>query len=199
MSDTGLISYHLKELAPLVEQSKRGKYCLSEVGQASMTLFRKVEREKDKTGRAVQRELEKMIGETVFLFFIVGITALIPLSVDIYLSVETIYQSSLPIEKAFMMYSIGLLGMIFGVLLFVFYDRHYFSRSLRTNVIHTTIFATAPTLLSISSVYVMHYFEMVTSTNSSTTIWLLGVFRGVSFLVAAPIVAYVVGRLLGNR
>jgi len=29
LNDTGLISYHLKELATLVEQSKRGKYSLS--------------------------------------------------------------------------------------------------------------------------------------------------------------------------
>ena len=48
-NDTGLISYHLKELVPLVEQTARGKYCLSEIGQTSIVLFRKVEREKQRT------------------------------------------------------------------------------------------------------------------------------------------------------
>ena len=36
------MSYHLKELGPLVEQSERGKYCLSEVGQAGVELFEKL-------------------------------------------------------------------------------------------------------------------------------------------------------------
>jgi DNA-binding transcriptional ArsR family regulator len=44
IEDTGLMSYHLKELAPLVEQSERGKYRLSEVGQAGWRFFQRVER-----------------------------------------------------------------------------------------------------------------------------------------------------------
>jgi len=48
-NDPGLMSYHLKELVPLVEQTARGKYGLSEIGQTSIVLFRKVEREKQRT------------------------------------------------------------------------------------------------------------------------------------------------------
>jgi len=57
IDDTGLMSYHLEELAPLVEQSARGKYCLSEVGQASVELFRKVERERQRSSVAVREEI----------------------------------------------------------------------------------------------------------------------------------------------
>lgn len=201
LSDTGLVSYHLKELAPLVEQSTRGKYCLSEVGQASITLFRKVEMEKDKTSRAVHKEFEKLIGETVLLFCVGVITMMAPLSVDIYLSLQAIYQSGLSIEQVFLMYFVGLLGMIVGVLMFVLYDRHYFSRNLRRNVIHTTIFAVVPALVSISSVSAMHSFGEMTSVNSSALIWLwsLGALRSISLVIVAPIIAYVVGRFLRDH
>jgi len=199
MSDTGLMSYHLKELAPLVEQSTRGKYCLSEVGRASITLFRKVEMEKDKTSRAVHGELEQIIGKAVFLFFIVGVTLIVPLSVDIYLSVETIAQSSFSMEQASVMYFVSLLGMILGVLLFVFYDRHYVSRNTKKNVIHTTIFAIVLALLSMFSVYAMHSFEQTTLACSNNLIWSFGALRSTSLMIVAPIVAYVIGRFLRNH
>lgn len=194
LSDTGLISYHLKELATLVEQSRRGKYSLSEVGHASITLFRKVEMEKDKTIKVVHRELEQFIGKIVFLFFIVGVTLIAPLSADIYFSVETIYQSGLSLEQASIVFFVGLLGMIVGVLLFVFYDRHYFSRNLGKNVIHTTIFAIALAALSMLSVYMVHSFEQVTLTNSEAPVLSLGAIRSASLMIVAPIVAYVIGK-----
>ena len=198
-SDTGLMSYHLKELAPLVEQSTRGKYCLSEVGRASITLFRKVEMEKDKTSRAVHRELEQLFGKIVFLFFIVGVTLMTPLSVDIYLSAETISQSSLSMGQASVMYFMGLSGMFFGILLFVFYDRHYFSRIPRKNVIHTTIFAIVPALLSVVSVYTTYTFGQTTLEKSNTLVLSLGALRSASFMIVAPIVAYAIGRFLRNH
>lgn len=131
LNDTGLISYHLKELATLVEQSRRGKYSLSEVGCASLTLFRKVEMEKDKTSKAVHRELEKLLGEAVFLFFIFGGTLMVPLSVDITLSVGLVGRSNLSLGQVLASNFVGLLGMLLGVLLFIFYDRHYFTRNLK--------------------------------------------------------------------
>jgi len=36
VNDTGLLSYHLKELGTLVEQSERGKYDLSEMTLVSL-------------------------------------------------------------------------------------------------------------------------------------------------------------------
>jgi DNA-binding transcriptional ArsR family regulator len=196
MGDTGLMSYHLKELAPLVEQSTRGKYCLSEVGRASITLFRKVEMEKDKTSRVVHREIEQFIGKAVFLFFIIGVAMMAPLSVDIYSSVTAISQSTLSMEQASITYFMGLLGMILGVLLFVFWDRHYSSKDLRKNVIHTTFFAAIPALLSMFSVYVRYSFEQVTLASSGTQVLLLGALRSISLMIIAPVLAYGIGRLL---
>jgi ACR3 family arsenite efflux pump ArsB len=147
----------------------------------------------------VRRELEQIIGKAVFLFFVVGVTLMAPLSVDIYMSVETVYQSSLSMEQASMMYFVGLLGMIFGVLLFVFYDRHYFSRNTKKNVIHTTIFAIVLALLSMFAVYAVHSFEQTTLANSNTLILSLGALRSTSLMIVAPIVAYVIGRFLRNH
>lgn len=199
LSDTGLISYHLKELATLIEQSRRGKYSLSEVGRASMTLFRKVEMEKDKTSKTVHGELEKLFGEAIFLFLIFGITLIAPLSADITLSVESIGQSGVSIEQVFVSNFVGLLGMILGVLLFIFYDRHYFTRNLRRNIVHATIFAVAPAVASISSVYVQYFFAEMTSTQGNTLIWSAGALRSISLLVAAPIMTYFISTFLGKH
>ncbi|MDH5268282.1 MAG: helix-turn-helix domain-containing protein, partial [Candidatus Bathyarchaeota archaeon] len=122
VNDTGLLSYHLKELGTLVEQSERGKYNLSEIGKASMALFWKVEREKRASDSAIQNYLERIVGEIVFLFFIVGVTFLAPLSADIYLSVQTAF-SGLLTTQVLLMFLASLLGMVFGAVLFLFYDR----------------------------------------------------------------------------
>lgn len=197
--DTGLVSYHLKELAPLVEQSEKGKYCLSEIGRASITLFRRVEREKDKTSVAVNKAFENLVGKIFFALCIVGITFIFLMSVDIYLSINALYQLNFPSEQMFTMFLVSLGGMIFGVLMFVFYDRHYFSRSLRKNVIHTTLFGIIPALFSIFSLYIMDSFEKATLSDGTSLVWPFGVLRAISLLIAAPIVAYVSNKLLERR
>lgn len=199
LNDTGLISYHLKELATLVEQSRRGKYSLSEVGRASLTLFRKVEMEKDKTSKTVRRELEKLLGEAVFLFFIFGGTLMVPLSIDIMLSVGLVGQPNVSLGQVLVSNFVGLLGMLLGVLLFIFYDRHYFTRSLRKNVVHATIFAIIPALISISSVYFQHLFVETTSVYGDSLMWSVGVLRSVSFLFVTPIMTYFVSRFLSSH
>jgi DNA-binding transcriptional ArsR family regulator len=202
INDTGLMSYHLKELAPLVEQSERGKYCLSDIGQASMELFRKVERERQRTSTAVSQEIGKYVGKIVFLFLVLGITLLAPLSVDIYLSVQNIYQPGLSTGQTTSMFLVSFFGMIFGVILFIFYDRHYFSKSVKSGVFHSTLFALAVALLSISSVY-MYYFEEATLTISTFNInsitWLLGVFRTILFLASTPPLTYALNKILNRR
>ena len=195
ISDTGLISYHLKELALLVEQSARGKYLLSEVGQTSMVLFRKVERERQRTTTTVRRELESWIGKIVFLFFIIGITLLAPLSVDIYVSVQNLYTPNLSLGQLAGFYFAGLSGMVFGMILFVFYDGHYFSKSMKTNIVHSAFFAVGISLLSIYTVYSIHRFEQETvavaaSLSNVGVTWLLSILRTASFLASAPLVTY---------
>jgi DNA-binding transcriptional ArsR family regulator len=200
VNDTGLISYHLGELTPLVEQSARGKYRLSEIGQTSMVLFRKVEQEKQRASTAVRRELERGVGKIVFLFFIIGITSLAPLSVDIYVSVQNLYAPNISLEQLVGLYFAGLSGMVLGMMLFVFYDRHYFSKNMKTNVIHSTFFAVGISLLSISTTYMIHSFEqaaaaVAASPSNIGETWVLSILRTVSFLASAPLVAYSINRL----
>jgi DNA-binding transcriptional ArsR family regulator len=159
-NDTGLISYHLKELSPLIDQTVRGKYRLSEIGQTSMVLFRKVELEKQRTSTTVRREIERLIGEIVFLFFIVGFTLMAPLSVGIYMSVQNLVATSnLALEYMVGAYLAGFSGMVVGAVLFVFYDRHYFSKHTRTNMIHSVLFAIGVSLLLVYPAYSMYVFD----------------------------------------
>lgn len=205
IDDTGLLSYHLKELTTLVEQSERGKYALSEIGRASMTLFRKVERERQSTTLSAHRELEKIAGEVVFLILIVGVAIFPSLSADIYLQVQTIY-GSLPIELLVSVFVASLLGMIVSVILFVFYDRHYFMRTAKTTMMHSTVFAVGVSLLSILSAYNAYSFQQKalsigsgTSLLASDSIWLLSVMRTVAFLVITPVIALKTSILLSKR
>jgi len=200
INDTGLLSYHLKELALMVEQFARGKYRLSEVGQTSMILFRKVESERQRTSTAVRGELERWIGKIVFLFFIVGVTLLAPLSVDIYVSVQNLYTLNLSLEQLVGLYFVGLSGMVFGMILFVFYDRHYFSKDIKTNVVHSTFFAVGISLLSIPTVYMIQRFEQAAAAVAASPskigeTWLLSILRTVSFLASAPLVTYSISKL----
>lgn len=199
LEDTGLLSYHLKELESLVRQSARGKYSLSEVGEASMALFRKVEREKHLSSLAVQSYFEKSIGKIVFLFFMVGITLMAPLSVDsIYLSVQNLVSASLLTEQIIVMFLVSFLGMMFGAILFAFYDRHYYSKSIKTNVVHSTIFAIGISLLLISSAYITYSFELETMSVSNMT-WLVSILRTVSFVASTPIITYSINRLMRRQ
>lgn len=203
VADTGLLSYHLKELAPLVAQSERGRYILSEVGQASMTLFRKVEKEKQATSINVQRFPGGIIGQAVFLFLIVAVTLTAPLSVDIYLSVQSIY-SGLTTDQLVILFLAGVGGMIFGAIAFMFYDRRYFSTKVKTNVAHCLLFAASISLFSTISAYVIHSFEVATleiaaSTNVNSVTFLLGIIRALSFLLCTPIMVYVISKFLNKR
>ena len=205
IDDTGLLSYHLKELTTLVEQSERGKYALSEIGRASMALFRKVEREKQTTTVSVHRELEKITGEIVFLILIVAVATSASLSADIYLQVQTIY-GSLPIELILSIFAASLLGMIVSVILFVFYDRHYFIRTAKTTTMHSTVFAIGVSLLSILSAYNTYYFQQQalsigngTSLLANNSIWLLSIVRTIAFLAITPVIALETSKLLSRR
>lgn len=201
INDTGLMSYHLKELAPLVEQTARGKYCLSEIGQTSIQFFQKVEREKRRSSTMVRKELERSIGQIVFLFFIMGITLLSPLSIGIYASIQNLYTpSNLSSVYIVGLFLVGFSGVSFGVILFVFYDRHYFSKNTKTNIIHSSVFAIGISLLLVSSAYVSYWFEEATWSiaplpNEGGIGWLLMVACAVSLIISAPIVAYCIGKV----
>jgi len=92
IEDTGLMSYHLKELAPLVEQSARGKYQLSEVGQAGTELFQRVERERQRTSVAVSKEIDKYLSHaivrTVLLLGMFALASGASMVVDILVAVN---------------------------------------------------------------------------------------------------------------
>jgi len=195
INDTGLISYHLGELTLLVDQSARGRYRLSEIGQTSMVLFRKVEQEKQRTSTAVRKELGKAVGEIIFLFLIVGVTLMAPLSIGIYVSVQNLYAPTLSFGQMAGLYLVGLSGMILGAILFAFYDRHYFSQNVKTNVIHSTIFALGISLLLIPSTYVNYRFEEASLSNNSSITWLLMILHAVSLLASAPLISYSIGKL----
>lgn len=200
INDTGLVTYHLGELTPLVEQSARGKYRLSEIGQTSMVLFRKVEQEKQRTSTAVRKELEKAVGEIVFLFLIVGLTLMAPMSIDIYASVQNLYVPTLSFGQMVGLYIVGLSGMILGAILFAFYDRHYFSNNRKTNVIHSSIFAIGISLLLVFSAYVSYRFEEATLSiaplpSKDRIGWLLMILHAVSLLASTPIIAYSMSKL----
>jgi len=198
LEDTGLLSYHLKELESLVRQSARGKYSLSEVGEASMALFRKVERERQLSSLTVQNYFGKLIGKIFFLFLIVGVTLMAPLSADIYLSVQNIYASSVPTEQIIVMFLVGFIGMSFGAILFAFYDRHYYSKNIRTNVVHSMIFAIGISILSTFSAYMNYRFELETlylkPINGSSVTWPLSILRTTAFVCSASIISYLISR-----
>jgi DNA-binding transcriptional ArsR family regulator len=208
IEDTGLMSYHLKELAPLVEQSERGKYRLSEVGQAGAELFQRVERERQRSSVAVRNEIDKYLSETilksVFLLGIFGFTLFVPISFDITLSVQGIMEGFSTFQLCGI-FLLSLFVMIAGVALFTIYDRHYFSKGIKTSIVHSTIFAAVIALLSSLTFYSIHSFtegtlEVAGSLSSGGNIPLqFGVLRALSFIASAPAVAYALSKARRRR
>ncbi len=205
IQDTGLMSYHLKELSPLIEQSKRGKYCLSEVGQAGVELFRKVERERQKSSVVVRNEVEKVLADSikrsVFLLSIVGLTLLVPLCIDILMSVQGILgngYSSLQLAGVFLASS---LVMIAGAFLFVLYDRHYYSKTLRKNVIHSSAYVIAVSVLSSLTFYNLYSFNQNASPLEATENLspMFVVLRTVIFIASTIALAYGLNRFYSRR
>jgi DNA-binding transcriptional ArsR family regulator len=203
INDTGLLSYHLKELNLLIEQSARGKYHLSEIGQTSMVLFRKVEREQERTSKIVRREIECYVGKVFFIFPIIAITWMIPLSVDILISVENLI-GQLSLWQLGGLHLAGFSGMILGLVLFVFYDRHYYSKNLKTNLVHATLFAVSTSLLALLTFNNTHNFTQATLAAAETASnngnqWIMVILRTVSFLAIAPLVTYIINKLAKRR
>jgi DNA-binding transcriptional ArsR family regulator len=205
IEDTGLMSYHLKELAPLVEQSERGKYRLSEVGQAGVELFQRVERERHRSSVTVRNEIEKWLSETimksVLLVVISAFTLSVPISVDISLSVQGIMEGFSTFQLAGM-FLLSLFVMIAGVVLFAIYDRHYFSKDVKTNVVHSIVFAAAVTLVSSIVFYQIYLFSEGTLEGTlvgSGIPWQFGVLRAVGFMASAPAVAYAISKARRRR
>ncbi|MBN1244425.1 helix-turn-helix transcriptional regulator [Candidatus Bathyarchaeota archaeon] len=200
LKDTGLMSYHLKELAPLVEQSERGKYRLSEVGQAGVELFQRVERERHGTRVTVRSEIEKWLGETivksVLLVFLLGFTWSVPATVDIFVSVQSFTGVSL--FQLVGIFLVSFFGMVFGVVLFSVYYRHYHSKDAKANIKYTTIFAATITIVSSLVFYQMYLFYAGSLTTSGIP-WQFGVLRAVGFMASAPAVAYAISKVRRGR
>jgi DNA-binding transcriptional ArsR family regulator len=201
IDDTGLMSYHLKELVPLVKQSERGKYSLSEVGQAGAELFQRVERERRGTRVTVRSEIEKWLGETllkgVLLALLLGFTWSVSVTVDVLLSVQSLHGVSL--LQLVEMFLVSFFGMVFGVVLFSAYYRHYHSKNAKENIKYTTIFATTITIVSSLVFYQIYLFNYAGSLNSSGIPWQFGVLRAVFLMASAPAVAYAISKVRRGR
>jgi DNA-binding transcriptional ArsR family regulator len=153
ITDTGLMSYHLRGLASLVEQSKRGKYQLSEVGQAGITLLRKADHEKERTSTVIHQEIERFIGlsikKSVLFLLIAGLTTQIPLLIDIYFHTNTLLNFGTTTSELALTFFGTLLVVVAGVFLFTVYDRHYYAKNTRDSIIHSTLFTLGCSVVSI--------------------------------------------------
>ena len=203
ISDTGQMSYHLKELATLVEQSEKGKYRLSQTGEAGVALFQKVETQRNRTSVAVHRELEKTVGKIFFFFAIFAVACAIPASVDITLAVRSVLLE--PMMGQLASFSLlGFLGLVLCVILFTFYDRHYFSRKIKTNVLHSMVFAVLVSVLSFLTFYSVYSFSLTFANpggsivNGTLMLWVF-ILRTTVFLASVPFLTYAISRFLNRR
>ena len=201
LTDTGLLSYHLKELAPLLNQSERGKYSLSEVGIASMALFRKVEKQKQYSYSEFRHNFGRFFGELVAISVIIAVTLMPPMSAEILLSVQTIYSPDPMGNQVITLVTLSFFMMLIGCVLFVFFDRHYYSAKQRTNTIHATLFALGIAgLASINDFYTFRFMLNTTQTPSFDNPAILSaILRTASFIIAAPIVAHGLSTFLNNH
>jgi DNA-binding transcriptional ArsR family regulator len=200
IEDTGLMSYHLKELKLLISQSTRGKYKLSEIGKTSVTLLRKVERSRD-VSDVVRKELGTLAGKVLWFLLISAVPWITAMTVDIYASAQLIYNTEMTLAW---MYALCLLVMYGGVALFNVYDRHYFSKVPRKNILHSILFALAVVLTFIPSEYMTYQFMTKTleyaaipnpHSSIQTFFGLAMLLRTILFVVGTPFIARLTSKL----
>ena len=124
---------------------------------------------------------------------------MIPTCVDIFVSVENI-SGNLPVWQLAGLHLAGFSGMILGLVLFVIYDRHYYSKNLKPNLVHATVFAIGASLMVLVTFSSIHNFTQVTLSMATTADnignqWMTVILRTVSFIVAAPLVTYGINKL----
>jgi hypothetical protein len=196
----------------LVEQSERGKYALSEIGQTSMALFRKVEREQQRTSKIVEKEIDNYVWRhfwnAIFWCLLIFVSLAIPISVDITLSVQTIYETFSFWQMA-TLHVAGYATMALCLTFFVIFDRHYYSKNQKTSIIHTTIFAAATSAFMLITFTVTYNFMQTTiemagtatkiGTQWLTTQLLMVISRTAAYITSAPLVAYAINKLSKKR
>ena len=200
VEDTGLMSYHLKELELLVSQSTRGRYRLSEIGKTSVALLKKVERSRDVSG-VVRKELGTLAGKVLWVLLISAVPWIAAMTVDIYASVQLIYNTETTLTW---MYALSLLVMYSGVALFNVYDRHYFSKVPRKNILHSILFALAVVVTLIPSEYTTYQFMAKTleyaavpnqHSFTQTSYGPAMLLRTILFVVGTPFIARLTSKL----
>lgn len=210
LEDTGLLSYHLKELAPMINQSERGKYRLSNVGLASMALFHRVERDEQNAYETFRVNVGMFIKE-VFVLSAVACITLLPLVVfGVWFKAPYYaYTGELGRSVGWILISSELtcLGMLFGAIGFVLYDRHYYSKKVKTNVLHTLFFALGIGCLVFIYFVLTHalwifeiaYAPLSENTLFNSTLFQLTFMILIAFIAVAPMAAYALSRFLNGR
>jgi hypothetical protein len=208
ITDTGLMSYHLKGLASLVEQSKRGKYQLSEVGQAGITLLRKADHERERTSTVVHQEIERFIGlsikKSVLFLLIAGLALCVPSLLDIYfLTNFVVSPDSHSIMNLTILFFVTITLMVISVFLFETYDRHYYSKKTKTNIIHGLLFTLGISTLLILQFNMMNNFSQGTILASHLPVkgvpWAFEILRIGIFISSAPTIAYFLSKRSNKR
>jgi DNA-binding transcriptional ArsR family regulator len=202
VTDTGLLSYHLKELGVLVCQSSRGKYSLSEIGQTSMALFNKVEKDKEQTRKIVQKEVDSYINahfkESLILIGFVVASLCAPLAVDIFVSVNIIVDR-IQLWQIALLQLVAFSDVTLCLALFSRYNR-YKTKSQKNSIIRTTLFAVAISAVLFLSGFSTYNFTQQTTamapnpTDSSQLLLTITILRVVAYLASAPLIAYAVNK-----
>jgi hypothetical protein len=191
------MSYHLKELVPLVEQSERGKYRLSEVGQTSFQLFRKVEGNKQQLDRVVEKSIEKYTSKVFFLAVLCVVAFMGTMSFDILMTVESL-ETSFSAIYLWGLFASSFLVMVLISALFVVYDaRYYRPATLKAYVVHAALFALAISIVTFLASFQVYAFRtgfasatLNSNGDLATLMHWLAMARSVAFVGLAPAVAY---------
>lgn len=201
ITDTDLLSNHLKGLALLVEQSKQGKYQLSEAGRAGVEVFRKVNHQRENTNKVIHQEIEHFVGlsikKSVLFLLISGWSLFTPLLIDVYFSVSIVLNHGFSMFALMMVFFVTVAIMVMGIFLFTLYDRHYYSKTTKNNLLHSAVFALFCSVMSILFFYQLQTFTRgagVVQLSGTEIPWMFEALRIAVFMVSVPAFAVLIGR-----
>ena len=88
--------------------------------------------------------------------------------------------------------------MVFGAFLFTIYDLHYYPKTVKRNILRTTVYAVGIALVGGLVFYQMQSFRMPI-VNASVIPAYFGVLRAAGFIASAPVVAYAFSKAKSRR
>jgi hypothetical protein len=125
----------------------------------------------------------------VLFLGIAALTLGVPISIDILITVQSVVGgfTLFQVAGAFL---VSFLVMILGVALFTVYDLHYYSKTTKNSIVHSTVFAVGVSVLAGFVLLQLQSFSSGLPGANAAIPWYFGVMQAAGLIAITPVIGY---------